>query len=116
MIGNKIIYPLHPCPWCKLLPSLKFYFHTETWLPKIVCDSSCCSVNPESKPQVIRNTCKIDLERLQIKMKALFESWNTGNPIECRHGKEIDFDLIIEEGRKCEEERNRNSGHDKKTK
>jgi hypothetical protein len=99
---NKVIYPLSPCPWCRYLPTLKFYFVESTWRPKLICDSSCCTVNPESKPQNVRKTCKTDLERLKEKMKDLFDSWNKGNPFPADIGLEIDFDFIIAEGKKDE--------------
>ncbi len=102
---NKILYPLHPCPWCKALPSVKFDFDSQTWMPTIVCKNSLCPVNPTSKPQNIRKTCKTDLNRLKIKMGDLFDEWNKGNPIAVTHGKQIDFDKIIAQGVKEEEER-----------
>lgn len=99
---NKIIYPLHRCPWCKRLPEVEFYFECQTWMPKIVCKHVHCKMNPESKPVYIRKTCKIDLETLKKKMKDLFDSWNEWNPTSATEGKEIDFDEIIEQGMKEE--------------
>lgn len=100
---NKVIYPLCPCPWCKQLPALKFYFVLGTWLPEIVCENRFCSVNPKSKPQVIRKTCKTDPSRMRIKISALFESWNSNNPIQATQGKVIDYNFVIKEGEKSEE-------------
>ena len=105
--GNKVVYPLAPCPWCKNLPSIHFYFTQGTWLPKIICKSSVCRVNPESKPQVIRKTCKVDIIRLKKKISDLFQSWNDQNPIIAKEGKEIDFDHIVMMG-KIDEERRKN--------
>lgn len=102
---NKIVYPLKPCPWCKVLPNLKFYFTRETWRPTIVCINEYCRVNPEGKPQNIRKTCKTDLERLKRKMENLFVDWNMQNPTSVKEGKEIDFDKILEEGWRSEEQR-----------
>lgn len=101
-MDNKVVCKLCPCPWCKKLPDLIFYFVEGTWLPKIMCRNGLCGVNPESKYQVIRKTCKTDLIRLKQKMDALFYSWNNGNPIDAKEGKLIDFDIIIAEGKKSE--------------
>lgn len=103
--GNKLILPLSPCPWCKKTPEFVLYFIEGTWLPKIACKNGSCSVNPEGKPVAIRKTCKIDLERLKEKIILVVDSWNKTNPITATHGKEIDFDKIIEEGKKDEEQR-----------
>lgn len=102
---NKVIYPLKPCPWCKCSPTLKFYFSRETWRTTIICDSDFCRVNPKGKPENIPKTCKTDLERLKRKMQNLFDNWNISNPTSAKEGKEIDFDMILEEGKRSEEQR-----------
>lgn len=101
----KLILPLCPCPWCKKTPEFILYFTDGTWLPRISCTNESCSINPKSNPVPIRKTCKVDLLRLKEKIISLVDAWNTQNPINATHGKEIDFGKIIEEGKKDEERR-----------
>jgi hypothetical protein len=113
----KLIIPISPCPWCKETPEFILYFDSwdhkipssnNTWIPKIACKNQNCTVQPESKPVPIRRTSKTDFERLKEKIIQVFDNWNIGNPVKATHGKEIDFDKILEEGKKDEKRRKNN--------
>lgn len=90
----KKIYPIKPCPWCKMTPKFVMWFDKPTFLPHFKCETTSCTVQPESRYVPIRNTSKKDPERFRSKIELMILHWNRENPIPAYEGLEFDFDDI----------------------
>jgi hypothetical protein len=95
----KDIIPISCCPWCKKLPTFKMYRSLSTWVPKLECQNSECTVRPVSQYVPIRKKQKYNWVQIRSKIYNMIDLWNHNHPYKPTHGFEFDFEEIANEER-----------------
>ena len=74
--------------WCEL---------NKTWLPRIECGSSECTVAPKSKYVPIRKNQRADPDIIRKKVETVISYWNSGNLAFNQEGFVLDFEEIADD-------------------